>query len=51
MDGDALVPTLRVGTHVPTLCVASRHPENATRSVANLRSHAERGNEKDHLTT
>src|SRR5262245_59386580 len=46
-----LVPTLRVGTHVGTLCVPNERLQDicreqaATQSVAPLRSHAERGNE------
>jgi hypothetical protein len=46
-----LVPTLRVGTHVRPLCgpiLSDRWGLAATRSVANLRSHAERGNESYH---
>jgi len=47
-----LVPTLRVGTHVRPLCDPSLSAAwglVATRSVANLRSHAERGNEREAL--
>ena len=42
-----LVPTLRVGTDVGTLCVPARplHSPDATQSVADVRSPAERGNE------
>jgi len=43
-----LVPTLRVGTHVRPLCgpmLPAGWVRDATRSVASLRSHAERGNE------
>jgi len=43
-----LVPTLRVGTHVRPLCgpmLSAGWVRDATRSVASLRSHAERGNE------
>src|SRR6266404_8089799 len=48
----SLVPTLRVGTQVPTLCVARRRcagrlPPRVRRDAErpDLRSHAERGNE------
>jgi hypothetical protein len=46
-DSTLLVPTLCVGTHVSTLCVAFCLGQDATQSVANMRSHALRGNEKN----
>jgi len=56
MTHDALVPTLRVGTPARTLRVPNRNPAAdvsssgqtpvATRSVADVRTHAERGHEK-----
>jgi len=44
-----LVPTLRVGTHVRPLrgpILSAEWALDATRSVATVRSHAERGNEE-----
>src|SRR5262245_52600664 len=42
-----LVPTLCVGTRLPTLCVAAV-PDGRDAERRKKRSHAERGNERDH---
>ena len=42
-----LVPTLRVGTHAPTLRVARSQQSTTRRRAPSLHSHAERGNEQN----